>query len=46
MIKPLEAFADFFSAYARGNDEEIDYLQQAFPTATKVFLRTMERVTK
>ena len=42
----LEAFADFFSAYARGNGEEINYLQQALPTANEVFLRTMKRVTK
>ena len=42
----LEAFADFFSAYARGNSEEINYLQQALPTANEVFLRTMKRVTK
>ena len=27
-----EAFANFFSAFARGNQVEIDYLQQAFPT--------------
>ena len=41
-----EAFANFFSAYARGNKDEIDYLQQAFPTATVIFLRTMKRLTK
>ena len=41
-----EAFANFFSAYARGNETEIDYLQQVFPTATAIFLRTMKRITK
>ena len=41
-----EAFANFFSAYARRDNDEIDYLQQAFPTATNVFINILTKALK
>ena len=41
-----ESFANFFSAYARGNKKELRYLQQTFPTATAVFENAMRSITK
>ena len=41
-----EAFANFFSTYARGNKDELFLLEEAFPTSTTIFKNMMRRVTK
>lgn len=39
-----EAFAHFFEAYARNDDEKINILRQMFPTATDEFIKILEAI--